>query len=130
MWRRWQRKAKAFFSWARSDKRKKRLPKRLIAAEGHERRRPDGAVFEKRRRAARPRTEAPPTEFFRRRKYGHTSGRDVRDRFERGSDCCARGAPDGHSGGGDRGHELRSRSRQLGDSGKRRCVGRASAVLY
>jgi len=35
-----------------------------------------------------------------------------------------------HSGGGDRGHELRSRSRQLGDSRQRRCVARDSAVYF
>jgi ribosomal protein S2 len=54
-----------------------------------------------------------------RREYDDFAGRVVRDRPERGSDCGARSAPDGDSGGRDRGYELRSEPGRLGYSGQR-----------
>ena len=46
------------------------------------------------------------------------AGRHVRDRFARRSDRRARSAPHGRSRGLHRGHQLRSRSGGLGDSGQ------------
>ena len=56
------------------------------------------------------------------------AGRHVRDRFQRGSDCGARSAPHGRSGGLHRGYQLRSRPGGLGDSRQRRRAARDSIV--
>ena len=74
------------------------------------------------------RAQAPGPEPGRHQGYAGPAGRAVRDRFQQGSHRREGSAAAGHSGGGHRRHQLRSRRSGLGDSRQRRRAARHPPV--